>query len=314
MIGKKMGKVLVVGLVGQSVFLSTDHFPLPGETIQSHSLFFEPGGKGMNQAVACHKFGADTIFMGAVGRDANGQACKDEVARFGIKSHWIEKDEPTAFAVITTDRKGENTVNVYGGANKALTIADVTGPQVREYIQDCDYLLLQNELPTEVLIALAKAAEEYKTPIVWNPAPAKSISREILLRASVITPNYGEAKALAGFCEEDQPTDEEFAERLQEMGIRKAVITLGKEGALLIDAQGQRRIPACIVGEAIDTTGAGDCFNGTLTACLADGMCLDEAVRWASAAAGISVTRRGATACVPSYEETKDVYEDIKRT
>ncbi len=266
----------------------------------------------MNQAVACHKFGADTIFIGAVGRDANGQACKDEVARFGIQSYWIEKDDPTAIAVITTDRAGENTVNVYAGANQALTAADVTGPQIRKYMQECDYLLLQNELPTEVLIALEEMAEEYSTFVVWNPAPANGISREILSRASVITPNYGEAKVLAGFAEEQEPSDEELAAAFQNMGVKAAVITMGSKGSLLIDEKGYRRIPACIVGEAIDTTGAGDCFNGTLTACLAEGKSLDEACSWASVAAGISVTRRGATACVPSFEETKLAYNEKK--
>ena len=303
-----MGKVLVVGLVGQSVFMSTDHFPLPGETITSHQLFFEPGGKGMNQAVASHKFGADTVFISAIGRDVNGQACKEEVVRFGIPAYWIEKEEATAFGVITTDQKGENTVNVYGGAAHALTAADVSGPQIRSYVQECDYLLLQNEFPEEVLLTLSKIAEEFDKPVVWNPAPAKKISREILPMASVITPNYGEAKVIAGFDEEKKPSDEEFATAFQNLGIKAVVITLGSEGSLLIDTKGPRRIPACVVGEAIDTTGAGDCFNGTLTACLADGKTLDEACQWAAVAAGISVTRRGATACIPDYEETKAVY------
>ena len=303
-----MGKVLVVGLVGQSVFMSTDHFPLPGETIASEKLFFEPGGKGMNQAVASHKFGADTVFISAIGRDVNGQACKEEVTRFGIRSHWIEKEEPTAFGVITTDRQGENTVNVYGGAAVALTASDVKGPEIRSYIQDCDYLLLQNEFSAEVLLAFTEMAEEFQKPVVWNPAPAKRIPWEMLSRVDLITPNSGEAKVLAGFTQECQPSDEEFVTAFHNIGIKKAVITLGDRGSLMIDEKGYKRIPACIVGECIDTTGAGDCYNGTLTACLAEGKNLEESCRWAAAASGISVTRRGATACVPSYEETKTVY------
>lgn len=307
-----MGKVLVFGLIGQSVFMSTDHFPLPGETITSDKLFFEPGGKGMNQAVACRKFGAETTFISAIGRDANGQACKEEASRFGIAAHWIEKEEPTAFAVITTDRTGENTVNVYGGTAQALTASDVMDEKILAYMQDSDYVLLQNEFPAEVLIALARMAGELEKPLVWNPAPAKDIPREILSMVSVITPNCGEAKVLAGFAQEKQPSDEEFEAAFRSLGVKAAVITMGSEGSLVIDENGHRRIPACIVGEAIDTTGAGDCFNGTLTACLADGINLDEACYWASIAAGISVTRRGATACVPDYEETKAIY-NIKR-
>lgn len=303
-----MGKVLVVGLIGQSVFMSTDHFPLPGETITSAKLFFEPGGKGMNQAVACKKFGADTVFISAIGRDANGQACKEEAQRFGITAHWIEKDEPTAFGVITTDRNGENTVNVYGGAAHALTASDVRHSQIYSYMQNSDYVLMQNEFPAEALIELAKMAEELSKPVIWNPAPAKEIPWELLSKAALITPNCGEAKVLAGFAQEEKHSDEEFETAFRNKGIKTAVITMGREGSLLIDEKGHRRIPACIVGEAIDTTGAGDCFNGTLTACLADGKSLEEAVRWAAAASGISVTRRGATACVPSYEETEAIY------
>lgn len=303
-----MGKVLVVGLVGQSVFMSTDHFPNPGETIISDALFFEPGGKGMNQAVACHKFGAETVYIGVIGKDTNGQACKDEVARFGIESRWILKDAPTALGVITTDRDGENTVNVFAGANLHLTAEDAYKPEILQQIRESDYLLLQNELPIEFLKALAEVANEYQTPVVWNPAPAKNISREMLTLAALITPNYGEAKILAGFKEEEQPSDEEFDNAFRSIGIRAAVITMGSEGSLILDGKGHKRVPACFVGEAIDTTGAGDCFNGTLTACLADGKELEDACRWAAAAAGISVTRRGATACVPNFEETKSIY------
>ncbi len=303
-----MGKVLVMGLVGQSAFMSTGHFPLPGETIISDKLFFEPGGKGMNQAVACRKFGADTVFISAIGHDANGQACKDEAAKFGITAHWIEKEEPTAFAVITTDQKGENTVNVYGGAAQALTAEDIKDRTIRCYIRDCDYVLLQNEFPTEVLVAISKTAKEFEKPVIWNPAPAKGIFREMLSLAAVVTPNYREAKVLAGFAESMKPSDEEFEAAFRSMDIEAAVITLGSEGALVIDETGHRRIPPCRVGDPVDTTGAGDCFNGTLTACLAEGLSLDEACRWAAVAAGISVTRRGATACVPDYEETKAVY------
>ena len=227
--GGSIMKVLNIGSMNLDYVYNVDHIVLPGETEASFGLNVHLGGKGMNQAVACKKFGADTVFISAIGRDANGQACKEEAQRFGITAHWIEKDEPTAFGVITTDRNGENTVNVYGGAAHALTASDVRHSQIYSYMQNSDYVLMQNEFPAEVLIELAKMAEELSKPLIWNPAPAKEIPLELLSKAALITPNCGEAKVLAGFAQEEKPSDEEFETAFRNKGIKSAVITMGNK-------------------------------------------------------------------------------------
>ena len=168
----KNGRIAVIGLVGQSAFLSTEHFVNTGETIQSDSLFFEIGGKGYNQAVACARMGIETVFIGAVGKDPNGMLCREALAEEGLSGVFLEKNIPTAFAVITTDRVGENAVNVFPGAAKALTGEDLLSPEILQILQKCDYLLLQNELSESCLETAVLLAKKMNLSLILNPAPA----------------------------------------------------------------------------------------------------------------------------------------------
>ena len=300
---EKNKKVAVIGLAGQSAFMTAHHFPTPGETIACSSLFFEPGGKGYNQAIACARMGVETVFIGAVGDDANGAACKAGLEKEGITACLTKKDEPTAYAVITTREDSENTVSVYSGAAKYLSGEDLQRDEVRRELIDCDFLLLQNELSVECLKASFALACRLQIPVIFNPAPADHIPQECLRSCEVITPNYGEAKTLAGFAAEEEVSEEELLEALKKLGVKRAVITMGSKGALLIDEGTAGRIPAVFCGTAIDTTGAGDTFNGSLIAALALGKSLKEAAGIAAVAAGISVTRRGAAGSIPSSDE-----------
>ncbi|MBQ8814578.1 MAG: ribokinase [Lachnospiraceae bacterium] len=300
---RKKGKVAVIGLAGQSAFMAADHFPAPGETIACSSLFFELGGKGYNQAIACARMGVKTVFIGAVGDDTNGVECKTELEKEGITACLVKKTEPTAYAVITTRADSENTVSVYSGAAKKLSGEDLQREEIRKEIADCEYLLLQNELSTECLEASFALASQLHIPVIFNPAPADHIPPELFAGCEVITPNYGEAKVLAGFAESEEPSEQDFLEALRKLGVKQAVITMGCKGALLIDGGKASMIPAVSCGTAIDTTGAGDTFNGTLTAALALGKRLEEAAKLAAIAAGISVTRRGAAGSIPTADE-----------
>ena len=188
---RKNGKVAVIGLAGQSAFMSADHFPAPGETIACSSLFFELGGKGYNQAIACSRMGAETVFIGAVGDDPNGAECKAELEKEGITACLILKTEPTAYAVITTRADSENTVSVYSGAAKSLCREDLQRAEIRKELADCDYLLLQNELSAECLEATFALARELHVPVIFNPAPADRIPAKLFAECAVITPNYG---------------------------------------------------------------------------------------------------------------------------
>ena len=305
----KKGKVAVIGLAGQSAFLTAEHFPIPGETVACSSLFFEPGGKGYNQAVACARMGIETVFIGAVGDDSNAEACRLGLEQEGIKVCFVKKQDPTAFAVITTVPDGENTVQVLGGASKCLTEADLKEKSILQELKECDYLLLQNELSWECLHAAMKLAKEQGIFVVLNPAPAEHISRDLFPECELLTPNYGEAKYLAGFSKEEEPSGRELAEAFRKYHAKKVVVTMGRKGAFIIDEEGERMIPAFSCGTTLDTTGAGDTFNGTLTAALAMDKSLEEAVRMAVVAAGISVTRRGAASSIPEKSEVMNHME-----
>ena len=301
-------KIGVIGLGGQSAFMKTHHFPLPGETVSCRALFFELGGKGYNQAVACARMGVDVVFIGAVGKDDNGKACERELIGEGVTPCLVEKEIPTAYAVIMTDHSGENTVSVFPGAAKALTPEDLHTPKVMSALRECSCLLLQNELSAECLIEACRIGNQLDIPVILNPAPAENIPMEAMKRSALITPNYGEAKLLAGISEEEQPTGEEIAERFLKMGISNAVITMGSRGALIMEQGKTCQIPAFSLGQAVDTTGAGDTFNGFLTAALQLNKCLLDAAKVAAVAAGISVTRPGAAGSIPQKTEV-DGYE-----
>lgn len=305
----KKPKIGVIGLGGQSAFLSADRFPAPGETISCGGLFFEPGGKGYNQAIACAQMGVDTVFVGAIGRDDNGKACKQDLVSKGVIPCWIEKELPTAYAVITTDAKGENTVCVFPGAAKALTPADLRSDRVISVLRECTCLLLQNELSPACLLEACKIGQELGIPVIFNPAPAENIPPEIMRCCSLITPNYGEAKLLAGFAPQAQPTGCQLAECFAKQGVQNAVITMGGDGALVMERGEICKIPAFSC-KPVDTTGAGDTFNGVLTAMLVAGKSLTEAAKIASVAAGISVTRPGAAGSIPRKSEVEE-YEKI---
>lgn len=300
------GKVCVIGLTGQSAFLKTDHFPRPGETVSCASLFFEPGGKGHNQAVACARMGAETVFIGAVGEDANAEACRSALEREGIAACLIPKKEPTAFASITTDGTGENTVEVYTGAAGLLAPGDLAGNEIRKRVEDCAWFLLQNELSLECLEASLRLAASVGGRVILNPAPAENLTEAMLEQCDIITPNYGEAAALAGWPADRRPADEKLCACFSKRRNGDTLITLGGEGVWLIRNGVCRHMGAYSHGPVVDTTGAGDTFNGVLAAILAGGGTLEEAAGAAVIAAGISVTRRGAAGSIPTGTEVRN--------
>ena len=308
----KKAKVGVVGLTGQSVFLTVDRFPHPGETIVCGSLMFEPGGKGHNQAVACSRMNTDVVFVSAVGRDANGQICKAAIEAEGVRTCLVYKDAPTAYAVIQTERSGENTVAVYPGAAGAMKKEDLFRTDIYRELSGCQYLLIQNELPAECLEAVFAIADSFGQKVIFNPAPASAIPNQFLQKCELITPNYEEAKKLAGFSEQADIPDVELQRAFMQQKIKKAIVTLGGEGVLVITPERCYRIPAFCAGVPVDTTGAGDTFNGVLTGSLASGMGFQEAVKTAVTAAGISVTRQGAVKCIPSLEEIRGAAETFE--
>ena len=295
--------VAVIGLAGQSAFLSESRFPVPGETVSCSELFYELGGKGYNQAIACARMQVPTAFIGAMGNDMWADACFQELNTEGITTCLIPKQMPSAFAVITRIPDGENTVQVFPGAAKQLEPKDLHRPEVQKILQCSKWLLLQNELNTSVLVEACAIAKEFNLKVILNPAPAGDIPRCVLDTSILITPNYGEACALVGIAEAEKPDPMLLAEALRQQHLPDAVITLGGDGCMIVTSEEILKIPAFSYGKVTDTTGAGDTFNGVLTAMLSRNLSLELSARYAAVAAGIGVARPGAAGSIPYGNE-----------
>lgn len=283
--------LLIIGLCGQSVFLSVPHFHQPEETLHASALFTEPGGKGYNQAVAAARMGAKVVFAGAIGRDADGDACCARLEKEGIEARMIRKDGQTAYAVILTDAQGENRVTVFPGVQ--MERGDVLG--LEEEFAAAKMLLLTPEIPRDAFDQAVKLARKHRVPLVINPAPFFPWVKEYICNASLLTPNRSEACALLE-CEETQ-----LLEALAAWKGTPMVVTLGKDGALYAENGKIVSIPA-INTNVVDTTGAGDCLNGVLCALLLEGYSLEKATRLAVRAASLSVAQAHVLDAMPPRE------------
>lgn len=272
-------KLLILGLCGQSVFLRVPHFHAPGETLHATELFSEPGGKGYNQAIAAARMEAEVVFAGAVGKDEDGDLCEERLKWERIASRLIRKPGRTAYASILTDDTGENQVTVYPGV--CLTAEDVGG--LEDEFRSAGLLLLTPEISEEAFAEAVRLARKHGVPIVLNPAPFFSWLMPYLRDVWLLTPNRSEACALLS-CSPD-----ELEDRIALSGFSRMIVTLGADGALCFENGERTHIPAPTV-RAVDTTGAGDCFNGVLCAMLLEGMALPGAAETAIRAASLSVT------------------------
>ncbi len=279
-----MSKIAVIGMVGNSAFMPVAHFPACGETVAAKDVHFEPGGKGYNQAVAAARCGAEVSFLGAVGTEGF-ESIRDFALAEGITPVLVQKPGQTAFATIITDAGGANCVTVYQGP--ALTKEDVEA--FAAYIANADVLLLNNEVPEEVNVRAMEIAKAKGVKVILNPAPARETCPYILENADLLTPNEHETVGL---------------EHLDNL-----VITLGEKGSFL--KQRGEIIPAVSSGKVVDTTGAGDTFNGALAVKLAQGADLKSAAEFAAIAAGISVTRPYAVTSIPTMAELKQSMQDL---
>lgn len=300
---RKNAKITVLGLMGNSVFMQVPHFHSVGETLNASSLYMEPGGKGCNQAVAAARLGAQVSFLSCMGQDSTAQDCVSFMRSEGIACCTeYKKDAASPYACILTDSLGENQVTVHGGSARFMTPDFVRS--CAEVIADADILLLNNECPLAANSAALDIALAHGVPAVLNPAPYSPLPREYLCKFSVITPNRHEAAMLCGL-----PADgsaEALLHGLVTMGIQRAVITLGGDGAVAWDGERTLRCPALPVTPR-DTTGAGDCFNGALCCALAEGLSMEAAVKRAAAAAAFSVSRKYVMPSLPHLHELESV-------
>ena len=273
-----MAKISVVGICGRSVFMTVDHFHKDGETLSAESIFEEIGGKGINQAIAASKMGAEVSFLTAVGADGYAAECARLLNNFGIKPYIVEKQgKNTTIAFILTDINGENQVTVHKSAE--LTQEDVES--FRKEIVSSDILLIQNEVPEEVNKKAIEIAFQNNVKVILNPAPAREIDDEVASKIFLAIPN------------------EQEAEFINSKKFKNCIVTLGGNGCLI---NGETKVRAKKV-VPVDTTGAGDTFCGVMAACVAEKMPLLKAAKYAICASGISVTSSHVIDSIPNREE-----------
>lgn len=289
-------KIGIVGLCGQSIFMKIDHFHKPEETVHASEIYQEVGGKGYNQAVAVKRLGGEPFFLGAVGEDISGKHCCDYLIKQKINFHIIKKVGQTALAVILCNKKGHNQVTVYPGV--ALEENDLSS--FYQEVANCDFLLLNQEVPPAVITNIVTWAEANDKKIIFNPTPVTSFSQQIANKVWLITPNWHEVRQM--FALHDIHTIEELIDILPNLSFSRMVVTLGKEGALVLENGKVTHLPALKVN-AIDTTGAGDVFNAALVVAMGENKTLLEATKFALIASGLSVTRQYVLASIPFREE-----------
>ena len=297
-----MNRLVVLGSVNADHVLRVPHFPRPGETLTGHSYQVVPGGKGANQAVAAARLGAAVSFIARIGDDAIGRQMKTGFANDGIDVSAVELDDklPTGIAIIYVSDEGENSIGLSTEANGALDTAMVKRHEAM--IAGAHTLLLQLEVPLESVFEAAKLARSHGTRVVLNPAPAQPLSADLLALVDLITPNQTEAELLTGVKVTGEASAAQASARFHQMGIADVMITLGSQGVYCSNGQQQALIPGFRV-EAVDTTAAGDTFNGALLAAELAGADFHSAVRFAHGAAALSVTRFGAQSSIPGKQE-----------
>lgn len=297
--------ILVIGSSNTDMVVKSDRLPAPGETVLGGQFLMAAGGKGANQAVAAARLGGDVVFIAKVGNDIFGKQAIEGFRQEGIDTDFIVIDlvNPSGVALITVDAKAENCIVVASGANANLVPGDLY--KAEDMIKDAAYILMQLEIPLETVEYAAEMAALHKVPLILNPAPACSLPDELFGKIAIITPNQKEAEMLTGISITDKTSAEDAARTLVAMGVGAVIITLGANGALIYDGSHFDWVPARAVN-AVDTTAAGDVFNGALAVALSEGKNIDNAVVFACAAAALSVTKMGAQTSAPTRRETHD--------
>jgi ribokinase len=294
--------IVVIGSSNTDMVIKCAHLPAPGETILGGNFFMNAGGKGANQAVAAARLNGDVTFIAKLGNDVFGKQAIELFKKENINTEniFIDDENASGIALITVDDKGENCIAVAQGANGNLSIDDIK--KAERVLNDADIILVQLEIPIVTIEYIAAFAQQHNKKLILNPAPACVLSDELLSKISVITPNEKEASMLTGIEVNDIASAQQAAIILAGKGIETIIITLGEEGALSYQQNIFSIIPTNKV-TAIDTTAAGDVFNGALAVALSEQKKIEDAIMFANKAASISVTRLGAQASAPYRSE-----------
>ena len=302
-----MAKILVVGSINMDLVVRVPHAPRPGETVLGNNYKMYPGGKGANQAVAASRMGGEVTMLGRVGNDNFGDSLIQGLVEDKIKTTYVIKDSNarTGIAMIAVAPDGQNLIVVASGANAETSIDDINNS--RELMRETDLLLVQLECPLETVTSAVDLAQIYNVPVILNPAPARLLSTALLANVDYLTPNESELELLTG----DKDLQKGM-KRLFDLGVKNVIVTLGADGAQVVSNGINESLPAYEV-TAVDTTAAGDAFNGALAVALAEGKPLLEAVSYGIAAGGLAATKRGAQPSLPIREQVESLIESRGR-
>ncbi len=304
-------KIVVVGSVNMDLIVKLKKLPVVGETVIGGTFKMSPGGKGANQAVAAAKLGAEAYFIGRIGSDDFGKALMENFKRNGVNAEYVivDRDAHTGVALIMVDQAGKNLIAVASGANSRCSVEDVD--KARDLIEKASVVLLQLEIPVEVVQHAAFLARRAGAKVILNPAPARTLPKSLFELVDVIVPNEVEAEVLTGISVKDLNSAREAGEKLQRYGTEAVVVTLGERGAFILDKEGYELVQGFKV-EAVDTTGAGDAFCGALAFALASGKSLKEAVFIANCAGALATTKIGAQEALPTLEDLESFLKEKK--
>ncbi len=298
-------RVAVVGSIIMDLMVTTPRVPQRGENLLAHGFKMGPGGKGANSAVALARLGAEPLLVGRVGDDYFGRVELETVRGDGVRtdSVVIDPERHTGIALIIVDDGGENTILVAIGANAGLTAEEVTAA-LQPHWARLDAMLVNFEIPEEVVRTVVQVAKARSIPIVVDAGPPRHYAVETWRDATVLSPNMLEASTMVGYPVEDEATAEQAAHDLLAQGPQAVVLKMGDRGAMLVTATETTMVEGFPV-RVVDTTGAGDAFTAALTVALAEGRLLPGAVRFANAAGALAVTRFGTMVAMPTRQEVE---------
>jgi ribokinase len=299
-------KIVVVGSCNTDMVIKADRLPVPGETILGGTFLMNSGGKGANQAVAAARLGGNVTLVSKTGNDVFGKQSVMLYASENIKTDYIFSDpkHPSGVAMITVDSNGENCIVVASGANAYLTPTDIDIASGE--IESSDLVLMQLEIPIETVEYVAELATKKGIKVILNPAPARTLSNDLLKHLYIIIPNKSEAEILSGIKVTDIDSAKQAADIISAKGVDIVVITLGSQGALIKENASFQFVEAVKV-EAVDTTAAGDTFCGAVCVGLSEGKTILDSVKMAVRSASLTVTRMGAQSSLPYRNELTSV-------
>ena len=299
-----MKKITVIGSINMDMVIKAERMPNPGENLFGQNFKMIPGGKGANQAVAIAKLGERAQLIGKVGRDVFGEKLLKNLKKFGVNINYIFKDTSvsTGMALIVINKEGENSILIVTGANGNFSPKDIE--TVESTVKSSDLLLLQLEIPLETVDYAVELAKKHKVPVILDAGPPPKFFPNFLTKVDILSPNELEAQALTGIKIKNLELAKAAAQKLLNIGVRKVVLKLGANGALLATKNKIKHIKGIKV-RTVDTTAAGDAFTAGLAVAYAEGKSIEEAATFANYMGALTVTKFGAQPSIPSIDEVE---------